>query len=359
MADKRKQPLTINTMNRQLPSLYLSLALALLLTGGTTGVTAQTLAFVRQQMSPGLPTSTAVPTQIGLSQLLTQLETTYQVRFNYKAALVRDMTVLAPPLADFSKRIPDQLNELLAPALLQCRSIDASTFVIQPRLKANPQPTVRWETSKGILSVSELPSIGSSAKTAEIIRGVQFPAVAQDRSVTGNVTGETGEGLPGVSVLVKGTTRGATTDAKGAYRLEVPDGGATLVFSFVGFLSQEVAVGSRTTVDIQLVPDEKSLSEVVVVGYSTIKKESLTGAVSAIKGPELVKRTTSNVQQALQGQIPGLTVLDQGAGPGRADMVLRIRGTTTLGANEPLVIVDGIEQRLSDINPLDIDPFRY
>ncbi|RRB00914.1 SusC/RagA family TonB-linked outer membrane protein [Larkinella rosea] len=173
--------------------------------------------------------------------------------------------------------------------------------------------------------------------------------------ISGRVTGDKGEAVPGVSVVLKGTTRGTTTDAEGGFRLEVPDASATLVFSFVGYLTQEITVGNRTTIDVQLASDEKALSEVVVVGYSTIKKESLTGAVTAIKGPELVKRTTSNVQQALQGQMPGLTVLDQGAGPGKTNMVMRIRGITTLGANEPLVIVDGIEQRLSDINPLDIE----
>ncbi|MFD1141913.1 SusC/RagA family TonB-linked outer membrane protein [Larkinella insperata] len=173
--------------------------------------------------------------------------------------------------------------------------------------------------------------------------------------VAGRVTGDKGEAIPGVSVVLKGTTRGTNTDADGAYRLDVPDASATLVFSFVGYASQEMVVGSRTTINIQLAPDEKALGEVVVVGYSTIKKESLTGAVAAVKGTDLIKRTTSNVQQALQGQVPGLTVLDQGAGPGKTNMVMRIRGITTLGANEPLVIVDGIEQRLGDINPLDIE----
>jgi TonB-linked SusC/RagA family outer membrane protein len=174
-------------------------------------------------------------------------------------------------------------------------------------------------------------------------------------SVAGKVTGDNGESIPGVSIVLKGTTRGTTTDPEGAYRLEVPDGKATLVFSFVGYVSQEIVPGNRTTINVQLAPDEKALGEVVVVGYSTIKKESLTGAVSAIKGTDIVKRTTSNIQQALQGQIPGLTVLDQGAGPGKTNVAMRIRGITTLGANEPLVIVDGIEQRLGDINPLDIE----
>jgi TonB-linked SusC/RagA family outer membrane protein len=173
--------------------------------------------------------------------------------------------------------------------------------------------------------------------------------------ITGQVSDEKGTGLPGVSIVIKGTTRGTTTDTEGKFSLETLDDNATLVFSFVGYATQEVIAGNRRNIDVKLLDDANPLNEVVVVGYSTIKKESLTGAVSAIKGKDLIKRTTSNVQQALQGQIPGLTVLDQGAGPGKSNMVLRIRGITTLGANEPLVIVDGIEQRLSDINPLDIE----
>lgn len=172
--------------------------------------------------------------------------------------------------------------------------------------------------------------------------------------VKGEVTNSKNEPMPGVSIKLKNTDIGATTDPDGRYLLTVPADGV-LLFSYIGFTTQEIPVSNRTRIDLQLRAENASLGEVVVVGYGTQKKVSLTGAVSQVKGTDLVKRTTSNIQQALQGQVSGVTILDQGAGPGKADMVLRVRGITTLGNNEALVIVDGIEQRLADINPQDIE----
>lgn len=180
--------------------------------------------------------------------------------------------------------------------------------------------------------------------------GVQM----KDIIVKGKVTDVKNEHLPGVSVKLKGTTIGASTDMDGAYSLRVPENG-TLVFSYIGFVTQEIPVNNRAIVNVLLGEESKSVDEVVIIGYGSQKKASLTGAVGTIKGEELTKRTVSNVQQALQGQVAGLTILDQGASPGKTNMVMRIRGITTLGANEPLVVVDGIEQRLNDINPEDIE----
>ena len=178
-----------------------------------------------------------------------------------------------------------------------------------------------------------------------------------DVAVSGKVVSRTGEGLPGVIVLLKGTSIGATTGADGSYTLTVPDGGGVLIFSFIGFTTREVAVpAGGGTLNVTLTEDTKALEEVIVVGYGTQKKVSLTSAVSQIEGETLERRTTSNVQQALQGQVGGLTILDEGAAPGKENIYMRIRGITTLsGDNNPLVIVDGIEQRLTDINPADIE----
>ncbi len=169
------------------------------------------------------------------------------------------------------------------------------------------------------------------------------------------MTDTKGAPLIGVTVQLKGATIGASTDVQGDYLIQLPDDKGILVFTYLGYSSKEVDINGKSSINVELGEDNQQLDEVVVVAFGTQKKVSVTGAVSQIKGGELVKRTTSNIQQALQGQVAGLTILDQGAGPGRANMVMRVRGITTIGATEPLVIVDGVEQRLIDINPEDIE----
>jgi TonB-linked SusC/RagA family outer membrane protein len=177
------------------------------------------------------------------------------------------------------------------------------------------------------------------------------PAQAADRQISGTVKSETGEGLPGVSVVVKNTTRGTTTDAQGKYKLTIPDDGRaiTLVFSFVGYLNQEIAIGNRASIDLQLVPNDKSLDEVIVVGYGTVKKSDLTGSLSQVKSKEINSYPATNVLQALTGRAAGVQVLQNTGAPG-ASVSVRIRGTNSIqGSNEPLYVVDGFP--LSGSNP--------
>jgi TonB-linked SusC/RagA family outer membrane protein len=177
------------------------------------------------------------------------------------------------------------------------------------------------------------------------------PAQAADRQISGTVKSETGEGLPGVSVVVKNTTRGTTTDAQGKYKLTIPDDGRaiTLVFSFVGYLNQEIAIGNRGSIDLQLVPNDKSLDEVIVVGYGTVKKSDLTGSLSQVKSKEINSYPATNVLQALTGRAAGVQVLQNTGAPG-ASVSVRIRGTNSIqGSNEPLYVVDGFP--LSGSNP--------
>ncbi|MBC8081989.1 MAG: SusC/RagA family TonB-linked outer membrane protein, partial [Hymenobacter sp.] len=166
------------------------------------------------------------------------------------------------------------------------------------------------------------------------------PAAA-DLTVTGRVLDETGGGLPGVNVVVKGTTNGTQTGPDGRYTITAP-ADATLVFSFVGYTGQEVTVGGRTTVDLTLAPDSKALDEVVVVGYGTQSKRDLTGAVARVDGAELVNQPVQTPTQALQGKIAGVQITNNGQP--NSQPVVRIRGTGTLlaGAN-PLYVVDGVQ----------------
>ncbi|GAA4457357.1 TonB-dependent receptor [Nibrella saemangeumensis] len=180
---------------------------------------------------------------------------------------------------------------------------------------------------------------------------------AQERTVTGRiVSSEDNTGLPGVNVAVKGTTRGTTTDAEGRYRLAIPADNAVLVFSSVGFMSQEVSVGNRSTVDIKLAVDQRTLNEVVVVGYGTQKKSQVTGAISSVSSKEIAELPITNARQALQGRAAGVDVVQASSKPG-AGPVVRIRGRRSINAsNDPLYVVDGIPLAggIDDINPNDI-----
>ncbi|WP_022823924.1 SusC/RagA family TonB-linked outer membrane protein [Hymenobacter norwichensis] len=189
----------------------------------------------------------------------------------------------------------------------------------------------------GTLSLAT-PQVASAATFPA--RPTANPAVA-DITIKGRVLDETGGGLPGVNVVVKGTTNGAQTDPDGRYTITAPEDG-TLVFSYVGYTAQEVAIGGRTTVDLTLAPDSKALSEVVVVGYGTQSKRDLTGAVARVEGTEIVNQPVQTATQALQGKIAGVQITNDGTP--NSQPVVRIRGTGTLlaGAN-PLYVVDGVQ----------------
>ncbi len=171
-------------------------------------------------------------------------------------------------------------------------------------------------------------------------------------TITGTVTtSEDGSALPGVNITIKGTTQGTTTDKDGKYTIRVPNEDAVLVFSFIGFLPQELAVGSKAVIDVALVTDIQQLAEVVVVGYGTQKKETLTGAVSAVDNQEIVTTKNENVQNMLTGKIPGLRVRQNSSEPGQFNNSIDIRG---FGA--PLVVVDGIPRdNMARIDPEDIE----
>jgi hypothetical protein len=169
----------------------------------------------------------------------------------------------------------------------------------------------------------------------------QFVA-AQSRAVTGKVTDAGGNGLPGVSVSVKSSTNGAITDGDGAYSVNVPSDKNTLVFSYIGFVSQEVVIGSRTQINVSLAEDATALSEVVVVGYGTQKKSQMTGAISQVSAKQITEMPLTNLGQALQGRAAGVDVSQSGSKPGSAPRIL-IRGRRSFNAgNDPLYVVDGI-----------------
>lgn len=196
----------------------------------------------------------------------------------------------------------------------------------------------------------QLSLAGSSFMLFFLLTSLQ--SVAQ---VTGTVGGDDASELPGVSVVVKGTTIGTTTDVNGKYSIEAP-ANSTLTFSFVGYEAQEVQVGNQSVINVTLSTDAAALEEVVVVGYGTVKKSQLTGAISTVKAKDITDLPIENTQQALQGRIAGVDVMQAGSKPGTQPRVV-IRGRRSFNAsNDPLYVLDGIPLATGtgDINPNDI-----
>jgi TonB-dependent SusC/RagA subfamily outer membrane receptor len=199
------------------------------------------------------------------------------------------------------------------------------------------------------------------------------PLWAQERTVSGKVTAEDGNPFPGVSVAVKGTTQGTLTDGQGQYSIRVSSG-AVLVFSFLGYSAQEINVGERSTVDVQMQPDVQQLSEVVITALGIAQeKKSLSYAVQEVKGNELLQSREQNVVDALNAKVAGVQVVRQGGAAGAGSSIL-IRGTSSVsGNNQPLFVIDGVPMnnsfrssigtsagvdyanRAIDLNPNDIE----
>lgn len=178
--------------------------------------------------------------------------------------------------------------------------------------------------------------------------------LAQERVVTGTVTDESGNTMPGVNVLLKGTSAGTATDVEGKFSISVPNDQAVLVFSFVGYSTSEIIVGSRTTVNLQLTPDVRTLTELVITGYTAEKKADIIGAVAVVDSKELLQTPTANISQTLQGRASG--VIASGAGAPGEGAKIRIRGFTSFGTSDPLYIIDGVPTTdASRVNPNDIE----
>ena len=181
-------------------------------------------------------------------------------------------------------------------------------------------------------------------------------AFAQSRKITGKVTDTKGESLPGVSIAVKGTTSGTISDVDGMYDLSVSGTNQVLEFTYIGFLKKEVPVGTQNVIDVVLSEDATKLSEVLVVGYGTVKKSQKTGAISSVGAKEIEELPVTNARQALQGRAAGVDVTIAGSKPGAGPQI-RIRGRRSFNAsNDPLYVVDGIpiSGGIDDINPNDI-----
>lgn len=257
-----------------------------------------------------------------LRSVLTLIEKQTAARFVYSSKTINADRLVTLTITD--KQLNDALVDLLKPLKLTYRLVGGQ-IVLENDVDAH---TLVSPTSEAI-----------------------------DHTVSGSVTDEKNAGLPGVSVVVKGTNRGSTTDANGTYKLTIPDGnGVVLTFSFVGYQSQDVAVGSQTTINLSMTPDVSALDEVVVIGYGAVRKKDLTGSVVQLKGEQLKEIPTANVLEAAQGKIAGADIT-RSSGQAGAKVNITIRGNRSIGGNNsPLIIVDGIQySNLEDINSNDIE----
>jgi len=263
--------------------------------------------------------------KLELRKVLSRIEAEVDVKFVYSS------TVIQPDRRVSVKAEQRKLSEVLAMVL---EPLDISYRVIGGQIMLTTAPanqTTLTEIEKALLIV--------------------------EKTVSGTVSGENGDALPGVSVVLKGAQRGTTTDAEGRFEVSVSEtGSAVLVFSFVGYKTQEISVGAQSSIQVSMVTEDKALNEVVVVGYGTQRRKDLTGAVSIVNVAELESVPLINSAQALQGRAAGVTVTQATGRPG-APFVIQVRGVGTIGNTDPLFVIDGVigAGGGNNINPNDIE----
>jgi len=287
--------------------------------------------------------------QITLRSALAELEQHFGVSFIYPTNLV-DTKVQMP--ARHSQNLETELTSLLINKDLTYRKVQPNFYAIVSTKEKNSKLFRKIEQIDTKTSNDQTSTpINLPDRTLDKLERIGWSMTSSNplADITGKVTDKNGQGIPGVSVVIKGTSRGTTTDAQGNYALNAGNN-ATLVFSFVGYVSQEVAVANRSRINVTLTDDVKALSEVVVVGYGTQKRASVTGAISSISSQEVTQLPVPSVEQAIQGRVPGVNVVANGS-PGETPIV-RIRGIGSINyAANPLYVIDGFPT--SDLNNFD------
>jgi TonB-linked SusC/RagA family outer membrane protein len=274
-----------------------------------------------------------------LKDVLQSLEQKHKANFIYAGNLLDGKYVLFPDR--HARNLDEALTQILSQVDLTHRVIQDKVFVILAR-KAAPSGQAAPATGDLRLLTNE-----------EIVL-----TEAVDRRITGRVTSAADNtGIPGANIAVKGTTRGTTTDAEGNFALSVPDGDVTLVVSSVGYVRQEVFVGNRTAVNVSLAVDVQTLSETIVIGYGTVQKKDLVGAVGVAGRKDFGDVNVSQASQLIQGKLAGVQVVNNSGLPGSGTNIV-VRGTGTFTNAEPLYVIDGIQSgsgEFNAINPNDIE----
>ena len=299
-----------------------------------------------------------------LESMLKKLEAQYEVFFTYKNSDIEEKYVDQNFKVSASANLEKTLKKMLTPLGLEYEQLENNFYIIFSQ-KSNGLKKLKSQKQGLLFPGNNLQQHGNQKINA--IKTRILPELHMDRRISGKVTDENGEGVPGVNVLVKGSAIGTVTDVEGNYQLDVPDDAPVLVFSSIGYITREVEINGRSVIDITLSQDITSLEEVVVVGYGTQKKRDLTGAVSSLDGQELRNVAITSVEQGLQGRVAGVNVVQQSGRPG-AGMDVQIRGIGTIGNSQPLYVIDGIPvindnratgngrtNAMASINPGDIE----
>ncbi|MCX2740309.1 SusC/RagA family TonB-linked outer membrane protein [Pontibacter anaerobius] len=279
-----------------------------------------------------------------LKATLNDLQKEFGIQFSYKADVADNLQLRVPATFEGEKDADVLLTRILAPAGLSYKKVN-EVYIIS---KAAAAPATAPASNAGRQLRS---SINSQTNV----------------TVSGTVKDNTGVGLPGVTVVLQGTTRGTSTDANGNFTISVPQSGAVLVFSYIGYTTQEVPVGNQTNINVTLGQDAKALQEVVVVGYGTQRKSDITGSVTAISEEDFQQGNITTPEQLISGKVAGVQISSNGGAPGSGSRI-RIRGGSSLNAsNDPLIVIDGVPidnsgvsgtaNPLSLINPNDIESF--
>lgn len=295
-----------------------------------------------------------------LSMVLSKLSEKFGTEFNYDSETVQHKKVTQKVLKTIEKEdLESSLQILLAPLGLDFKKFEDASYAIYPQQeKQTIQKVERKSSASNFLYQEESSSkqdglVSSRKRTVMLDQHVRV----LEQTISGKVTdGESGDPLPGVNVLAKGTTTGTVTDVEGNYRLTVNDNINTLVYSSIGYQTEEVEINGRSVIDLTLMPDIQSLSEVVVVGYGTQKKSDLTGAISSISSESLSETPASNVLEQSQGRLAGVDIVKSNGSPG-SNVRIRVRGNRSINAsNAPLYVIDGIPTTagINNFNPNDI-----
>ncbi|MEQ9439254.1 MAG: TonB-dependent receptor [Cyclobacteriaceae bacterium] len=286
--------------------------------------------------------------KVTLRKLLNELEHLHDVKFAFDEQLVKDKFI--DPEALDTQELDQTLSKVLRPLKLQYKQLTEKHYVIkQAAEKTNSE--FSKVLKRGISAAAPAPGhLHQQLSPPHIERRLL------EKFIRGTVVDQdSNEPLPGVNILAKGTTTGTVTDVDGSYSLTVSDEVTVLTFSSIGYLSEEVEIGSRTEINITLSPDIQSLQEIVVIGYGTQEKKDLTGAIGSINGEAIAERGTINPLQAVQGQIAGVDI-SAGSGRAGAGFDIQIRGQNSLSGGNPLFVVDNvIVDNINFLNPQDIE----
>ena len=293
---------------------------------------------------PSNPMRQGEQTQL-LTDVLDELQNRYDVLFNYEPDMVEGKRIDNSLIKLSSDaEVEDMLKHYLAPLKLSYKRLRDNYFIIYRRHEQKMKKLPRQPLRSGQPSSTHIPGAASF---------VSLQTLSFDETITGTVTDlGTDEPLPGVNVLVRGTTEGTVTDINGEYALQAPEDGV-LVFSFVGYVTKEVPINGRSSIDVSMDQDASELDEVVVVGYGTQRRSEITESIAQISTEEIDQERVARVDQALQGRVSGVNIKQQSGSPG-SGLKVRIRGSRSIqGDNDPLYVVDGLI--VSNISNIDVN----